>query len=152
MFFWTSAFTACQIMNQTIYILSIFELNFHIASDLNQDSYSASDSDEKTVFRKSNFVGVLALKDSFSWSIYTVKMSKLAFLCILGKVVPEKIVFKKKEFCIKIFETNQLLNQFLYNASYFESRISNALDLETIFQNSKIFGSNTLEHVRYREK
>ena len=61
--------------------------------NLNQDFYHALDFDEKTVFRKSKFVGILALKESCIWSLYTKKTWKLAFLCILGKVVPEKVVF-----------------------------------------------------------
>ena len=60
---------------------------------MNQDINNALDFDEKTVLRKSKFVAKLALKESFIWSIYTIKTSKLAFLCILGKVVPEKVVF-----------------------------------------------------------
>ena len=61
--------------------------------NLNQDFNNASDFDEKSVFRKSESVGKLALKESFIWSIYTIKTSNLALLCILGKVVPEKVVF-----------------------------------------------------------
>ena len=106
----------------------------------------------KNCFRMSRIVGNLALKQSFSRSIYTLKTSKLAFLSILGKVIPEKVVFNKKAFCIKIFENYRFLNHILYNASYFESTDSNASDLEPFFYNSTNFESKILERVIFRKK
>ena len=44
------------------------------------------------------------------------------------------------------------MNHFLYNASYFESRILNASDLEPISQNSGKFESEILECVTFRKK
>ena len=44
---------------------------------------------KKLFSEKTKLVVKLAFRDSFSWSIYTVKTSMLDFLCILGKVVPE---------------------------------------------------------------
>ena len=120
--------------------------------NLNQDFYNPSDFVQKTVFRKSRTVGKLALKQSLSRSIYTLKTSKLAFLSILGKIIPEKVVFNRKAFCIKIFGNFQFLIHFLYNASYFESKVSNASDLEPFFHNSGKYESEILECVTFRKK
>ena len=77
----------------------------------------------------------------------------MASLSILGKVVPEKVLFlNKKAFWIKIFKFDQFLNHFLYHASYFESRSSNASDLEPFFHNSTKFESKKLERVTLRKK
>ena len=56
------------------------------------------------------------------------------------------------DFWIKVFEINQILNHLLYNASYFESRISNASHFEPFFHNSTNFESKVLERSRFREK
>ena len=62
--------------------------------NLSQDFYNASDFDEKTVFRN---------------------------LKLLEKLLPQKMFHSKKKNFIKSFEYNCFLNQFLYNASCFES-------------------------------
>ena len=68
----------------------------------------------KTVFRKSKFVGKLALKDCFIWSVYTIKTSKLAFLCIHVKVVPGKVVlFLYKKFLDQNFSKNSVFESFV---------------------------------------
>ena len=121
---------------------------------MNQDFLKASDFDEKTVFRKSKFVGKLALKQSFIWSIYTIKTSKLAFLCILGKVVPEKVV----SFFIKVFFVSNFLKIFSFWINCCKTR--HILNQEfrmrqtwsrffTTRQNSN---RNILERFRFRKK
>ena len=57
-----------------------------------------------------------------------------------------------KTIWIKIFEDSQFLNHFIYNASYIESRILNASDLEPIFHNSGNFESEILVRVAFRKK
>ena len=47
---------------------------------------------------------------------------------------------------------NQFLNHFLYNASFFESRISNASHFEPFCHNSTNLESKVLERSRFREK
>ena len=84
--FWISVFTACQVLNflhQTFYILSIFELNFHIASELESRFLQRIRFQWTTVFRKSKSFVKRAFKESFSWSIYTFKTSKLVFCAFL---------------------------------------------------------------------
>ena len=71
----------------------------------------------------------------------------MAFLSILGKVVPEELFL-----IIKQFESKQFLNHFLYNGSNFESRVSNASDLEPFLHNSTKFESKLLERVIFRKK
>ena len=44
------------------------------------------------------------------------------------------------------------MNHFLYNESYFESRVTNASDLEPFFHNSTNFESKILERVIFRKK
>ena len=84
-------FTTPQIFKQKTYFVLKFELNFHIASELESRFFQRIRFRSKKFFsEKSKFVVKLAFKDSFSWSINTVKTSMLAFLCILGKVVPVK--------------------------------------------------------------
>ena len=119
---------------------------------MDNDFYNASDFLKKTVFRKSRIVGKLALKQSFSRSFYTLKTSKLAFLSILGKVVPEKVLLNKKAFRIEFFKFNQFLNHIVYHASYFESRSSNASDFEPFFHNSTKLESKKLDRVTFRKK
>ena len=108
----------------------------------------------KTVLRESKLVGKLALKEPFIWPTYTKKRQNWLFLCIPRKVVPVKAVFfpSKKVLWIKTFENNQFLNRLLYNASHFDSRSSNASDLEPFFRNSTKFESKKLERVRFRKK
>ena len=53
---------------------------------------------------------------------------------------------------IETFEKNQILKQCFNNASDFESRVSNALDSEPFFHNSKNFESKVLELVIFRKK
>ena len=76
-----------------------------LRQNLSHVFYNASVSDEKIVVRKSRFFGKLALKEQFSWSIYTVKTSMLAFLCILEKLMRKKMFsFKKKEIGSNFFK------------------------------------------------
>ena len=121
--------------------------------NLNQDFYHALVFDEKTVFRKSNFVGKLALKESFIWSIYTKKKWKLAFLRILGKVVPEKVDFF---FFIKGF-----LDKISWNFSVFESFVVHVIfwiknfkcvRLRAVFSQPDKFWIEILERVGFRKK
>ena len=65
-----------------------------LRQNLSQDFYNASDFDEKTVFRN---------------------------LKLLEKLLRQKMFHSKKKYFIKSFEYNCFLNQFLYNASCFES-------------------------------
>ena len=74
------------------------------------------------------------------------------FLCIFATVVLEKCFLLIKNFWIKIFFKKSVLNHFLYNASYSESRHSNASDLEPFFYPSTIVESKNLERVRFRKK
>ena len=110
-----------------------------LRQNLSQDVYNASVSDEKNVVRKSSFYGKLALKEQFSWSIYTVKSSMLAFLWILEDLLRKNLFsFKKKKLDQNFWKKNLFSNHFLYNASCFESRFSNESDLEPFFYNSTI--------------
>ena len=73
----------------------------------------------------------------------------------MEKLFRKKFVFffikKFSDFWIKVLE-NQFLNHFLYNASFFESRISNASHFEPFFHNSTNLESKVLERSRFREK
>ena len=53
---------------------------------------------------------------------------------------------------MKLFENNLYSNQFSYNTSYFESRVSNSLHSEPFSQNSKNCESKVLERVMFRKK
>ena len=62
-------------------------------------------------------------------------------------------LFRKKLFLIiNRFESKQFLNHFLYNASFFESRVSNASNLQPFYHNSTNFESKSLERVLFRKK
>ena len=77
----------------------------------------------------------------------------MALLCILGKVVPEKLFsFFIKNFWIKLFKNIQFFNHLLYSVSYFETRTSNASDFEPFFHNSTNFESKFLERFRFWNK
>ena len=109
----TTFFTTHQTFKQNKNFRVKVWFEFHIASELESRCLQRISLRWKSVFRKSNFVEKLALKESIIWSIYTIKASKLAFLCILGKVVREKVVFAKKT----LFEKKIVSVSFLYNAS-----------------------------------
>ena len=129
-------FHSVSFLKQTFYMLSIFQVDFNIASELESRCLQRISFRWKSVFRKSNFVEKLALKDTFIWSIYTIKASKLAFCAVLENLLRKKIIsFRKKWNWIKLFENNRFLKHFL---SCFESRKSNASDLEPFFYNSTI--------------
>ena len=53
---------------------------------------------------------------------------------------------------MKVFENNQFLKHLLYNASYFESRNSNASELDPVCHNSTDFESKFLERLSFRKK
>ena len=77
----------------------------------------------------------------------------MAVLCILGKVVPEKLFsFFIKNFWIKLFKNIQFFNHLLYSVSYFETRTSNGSDFEPFFHNSTNFESKFLERFRFWNK
>ena len=77
----------------------------------------------------------------------------MAFLCILGKVVPENIVlFLYKNFLDQNFSKLSVLNQLLYSVSYFETTTSNASDFVPFFHNSTNFESKFLERFRFWNK
>ena len=101
--------------------MSKCKLIIHIASNLNQDFTNALDFDEKTVFRKSKFVGKLALKDAFIWSIYTIKTSNLAFFVHSRKSCSGKSCF----FSFKYF----FLDQNFWKYSVFESFVVQSIKI-----------------------
>ena len=81
------------------------------------------------------------------------KLQSWLFCAFIEKLFRENLFCSFiKNFWIKIFQKIQFLNRLLYNASYFESRILNASDLEPFFHNSTIFESKILERVRFRKK
>ena len=69
--------------------------------------------------------------------------------CWSGK----KMFLLEKKICeSKLLKRVKFWTTFLYDASYFESRISNASDLGPFFFNSTIFGSKFSESVRFRKQ
>ena len=101
---------------------------------------------KKAILESHDFFGKLALKELFSWSIYTVKTSKL-FFWLSCKSSSGKVVFLKNLFWKKSVSVSSL-----YNAAYFESKTSNASDLEPFFHNSTNLESKVLDCVRIRKK
>ena len=76
--------TTRQISNQNIYFVWNTELNFSIAAKFEARFLHCIRFWRKKPFlKKSKFVGKSALKEPFIWPFYTVKMSKVAFSCIL---------------------------------------------------------------------
>ena len=81
---------------------------------------------KKPFLKKSKIVGKSALKESFIWPFYTVKMSKVAFLCIFKNLILNRLFLLKKfcetkhlkriRFWISFCITRHVLNQ------YFQTR------------------------------
>ena len=129
--FWMEISTTRQISNQNIYFVWNTELNFNIASKFEARFLHC------IRFRRKNCFFELqsCCKNSISKIFYLVnfhrKNVKVSFFCeFLQKFFGKKIFLLIKNFWIKIFFKKSVLNHFLYNASYSESRNSNASDLE----------------------
>ena len=119
---------------EILYFLSIFELNFHIASVLESRLFQHIRFRRKTLFLERQN----CCKNSISKILYLVnshrKNVKVSFFCeFLQKLFGKKIFLSIKNFWIIIFFKKSVLNRFLYDASYSESRHSNASDLEPFF-------------------
>ena len=108
--------------------------------------YTASDFEEKFIYVKTYFDECLAFRKPIL-DLFTPWTRQFLQLCLFSKSNICWKNWKKNSFPIKTFEKNQFLNLFLFNASYFESRNSNASDLEPFFHNSTIFESRSLERV-----
>ena len=135
--------------------MSKCKLIIHIASNLNQDFTNALDFAEKNCFEKIK----LCWKTRSQRRIYLVnihhKNVQFGFFCAFSeKLFRKKLFFfpLNNFFWIKTFENIQFLNHLLYKASKFESRNSNASELEPFLHNSTIFESKFLERVRFRKK
>ena len=135
--------------------MSKCKLIIHIASNLNQDSTNALDFAEKNCFEKIK----LCWKTRSQRRIYLVnihhKNVQFGFFCAFSeKLFRKKLFFfpLNNFFWIKTFENIQFLNHLLYKASKFESRNSNASELEPFLHNSTNFESKYLERVRFRKK
>ena len=105
-------FTACQISKHPFTTHQVLNENFNHATDFHV----------KLVSKHQAFMDNLLPKNLFSLSIYIVKMSNLTFSHFLGKLVSESDVFRKNILRIKNFEKNQILNQFSYDASDFQTK------------------------------
>ena len=79
---------------------------------------------EKTFLKKSKFVGKSALKESFIWPFYTVKMSKVAFSCIFKNLILNMLFLFKKIFAKQNTWKESDFELVFNNASEFKSRIS----------------------------
>ena len=121
---------------------------------MNQDFNNALDFDEKNCFEKIKTCWETRSQRNIYLANLHQKTSKLAFFVHSQKSCSGKSCFfpSKKVLWIKTFENNQFLNRLLYNASHFDSRSSNASDLEPFFRNSTKFESKKLERVRFRKK
>ena len=64
---------------------------------------------------------LLSKKNSFFESSYSVKTTKLALSCFLANRDSDKFL-RKKNLCLEKFEKNQILNQYFYHPSDFNSK------------------------------
>ena len=67
-------------------------------------------SKKKPFLKKSKFVGKSALKEPYIWPFYTVKKSKVAFLCIFKNLILNRLFLIKKILRNKTLGKNQILN------------------------------------------
>ena len=137
--FWTGVFTVCRIVKHLFYHTSDFEQKFQQHNRFSREIR----------FEKSNSLGQFPLKNFIIfWSIYILKMSKIAFSHFLGKLVSELVsvalflpkktsfeskILKRVRFWIIFFTTQQTLKQKIYFVLKFELNFLIASELESRF-------------------
>ena len=123
--FWMEISTTRQISNQNFYFVWNTELNFSIASKFEARFLHCLRFWRKKPFlKKSKFDGKSALKESFIWRFYTVKMSKVAFSCIFKNLILNMLFLFKKFFAKQNTWKESDFELVFNNASDLKSRIS----------------------------
>ena len=88
---------------------------------------------KKVLLENQDFFGKLAFKEQFSWSIYTVKTSMLAFLCILEKLMRKKLFSFKKKKLDQTFWKKSVFESFFVQRVMFWIKIFKRVRLRAIF-------------------